>query len=66
MSNEQEDGGAESRGAWVMRTTVDRAGNSSGWEKCWDPDATPMGEAEAEVRYQGVLEILFGPSPDDA
>jgi hypothetical protein len=49
-----------------MRTTVDSDGKSSGWEKCWDPDATPMGEAEAEVRYQGVLEILFGPSPDDA
>ena len=50
----------------MMRTTIDSDGKSSGLEEYWDPDATPMSEAEAEVRYRRLLEILFAPRPDDA
>ncbi|MFF3312988.1 hypothetical protein [Streptomyces sp. NPDC002952] len=53
------------KGAWMMRTTVDNEGKSSGWERYWDPDVTPLSEAEADVRYRRILDILFSPRPDD-
>lgn len=52
------------KGAWMMGTTIDSDSKSSGWEKYWDPDATPMIEAEATRRYRELLEILFGPEPN--
>jgi hypothetical protein len=54
------------KGAWMMRTTIGSDGKSSGWEKYWDPDATPMSEAEAKARRRRLLEMLFGPDPGDA
>jgi hypothetical protein len=50
----------------MMRCTTDSKGNSSGWEKYWDPDATPMSAEEAARRHQRLLEILFGPLPGDS
>ncbi|MGX1129877.1 hypothetical protein RKD49_002067 [Streptomyces glaucescens] len=53
------------KGAWMMRTTI--GGDSDGkWEKYWDPEATPLSEAEASARYRRLLEILFAPGADDA
>lgn len=53
-------------GAWTMRCTVDSAGNSSYWERYWDPEATPLSEAVADARYQQILEILFAPDSGGA
>lgn len=52
------------KGDWRWRTTIDGRGNSSGWEKYWDPDATPLSEAEIEYRRRRIMEILFAPRPD--
>jgi hypothetical protein len=54
------------KGAWMMRTTI-RVGSSepAEWETYWDPETTPMSEAEAQARRRRILEILFAPRPDD-
>ncbi|MFJ9740798.1 hypothetical protein [Streptomyces sp. NPDC101166] len=57
--------GEAGKGAWMWRTTI--GGDSDGgWEKYWDPDATPMSDEEAQVRYRRLLQLLFGPRPGDA
>ncbi|MFD7609733.1 hypothetical protein [Streptomyces sp. NPDC059828] len=48
------------KGAWMWRITV-REGHATERERCWDPDATPMSEAD----YREVLSILFDPDPND-
>lgn len=49
------------KGAWMMRCTTDGKGGGSEWEKYWDPDATPLSEAEVRRRRERLLEMLFGP-----
>lgn len=53
------------KGAWVLRMTIGDGGESR-WEKCWDPEAAPLGDVEERVRYERLLELLFKPRPGDA
>jgi hypothetical protein len=51
-------------GAWMMRTTIG-CDSESEWGQRWDPEATPVSEADVARRRERLLEILFAPRPDD-
>jgi hypothetical protein len=51
------------KGAWRWQLTLHGDGSTE-CEQYWDPEATPLSEAEAARRYREILEILFGPIAD--